>query len=757
MLDSAGTFGFNPAAAASRRYPFQERLVTALNEQVARAEPGARLLLHVATGGGKTRIANDWLASALRAGQRVLWLAKDWTLLQQAAADLCGRHQGCRQLAGYIGQSPGSQRLSSLVPVGQPRLVYTTLQTWGRRASRGLATSRFDFIVVDEVHWGVDAPTFRRLDRLCRASVILGLTATPRPTMCGWTLVGEHYGFDRLVDAGVLAAPARIEAVRTQVAWRPSTGTSHGDFSSASLRELATDPRRNRQIVERYVRHQGDYGKTLVFACDIDHAEQLAASFQARGVAAEATHCRLSAADQDAIEHRFREGRLRVLVNVAKLTHGVDIPDIRTVFLARPTTSQILFSQMVGRAARRTAEKTTFNVIDFVDNLQSHRELLVGAQNWFCGGGGDREESRPATGRGPAFSVHAYLRSPIEHLPIRPGCEELVGLDLHPGQTFGVELELTRPGFDPAAVPDWSPIAHALLTALPAGVPRAVQPLGRGEIADDQLWNVKWDGSCGWELTSRILRGSEGFWELFDVCAAIGPRAAALGLTVNARTGAHVHLAWTQDVQALRWLYDLVAHFEPALLSLVAPSRARNGYCKSLRAEIRELRRLDTPEAWQQAFADPESRYLALNPRPLWQGRGTLEVRLHSGTLEGPKILTWISLWMRLLHAAELQPFRAPRHRSPGSTLPLSAKRDGDILILAGLLGVSPELSHRLAARRLEVVRARWRRTERYAELARQALTAWTRRSAGELCPRALPRLAATIGASPEPRALAVG
>ncbi len=284
-----------------------------------------------------------------------------------------------------------------------------------------------------------------------------------------------------------------------------------------------------------------------------------------------------------------------------------------------------------------------------------------------------------------------------------------------------------------------------------------MQPLGRGEIADDQLWNVKWDGSCGWELTSRILRGSEGFWELFDVCAAIGPRAAALGLTVNARTGAHVHLAWTQDVQALRWLYDLVAHFEPALLSLVAPSRARNGYCKSLRAKIRELRRLDTPEAWQQAFADPESRYLALNPRPLWQGRGTLEVRLHSGTLEGPKILTWISLWMRLLHAAELRPFRAPRHRSPGSTLPLSAKRDGDILILAGLLGVSPELSRRLAARRLEVVRARWRRTERYAELARQALTAWTRRSAGELCPRALPRLAATSGASPEPRALAAG
>jgi superfamily II DNA or RNA helicase len=51
------------------------------------------------------------------------------------------------------------------------------------------------------------------------------------------------------------------------------------------------------------------------------------------------------ATDHGAILERFRDANsgLDVLINVMILTEGVDVPGIQTVFLTRPTQSEILF------------------------------------------------------------------------------------------------------------------------------------------------------------------------------------------------------------------------------------------------------------------------------------------------------------------------------------------------------------------------------------------------------------------------------
>jgi len=49
----------------------------------------------------------------------------------------------------------------------------------------------------------------------------------------------------------------------------------------------------------------------------------------------------------------FRDQKVQVLVNVAKLTHGVYIPGVETIVLCRPTMSDRLFSQMIGRGAEK--------------------------------------------------------------------------------------------------------------------------------------------------------------------------------------------------------------------------------------------------------------------------------------------------------------------------------------------------------------------------------------------------------------------
>lgn len=44
-----------------------------------------------------------------------------------------------------------------------------------------------------------------------------------------------------------------------------------------------------------------------------------------------------------------------MIINVNILTEGADLPMTKTVFLARPTVSSVLMTQMVGRALRGTA------------------------------------------------------------------------------------------------------------------------------------------------------------------------------------------------------------------------------------------------------------------------------------------------------------------------------------------------------------------------------------------------------------------
>jgi len=76
------------------------------------------------------------------------------------------------------------------------------------------------------------------------------------------------------------------------------------------------------------------------------------------------------------IIRQFREQQLDVLVNVQMVTEGVDVPGIQTVFLTRPTTSEILMRQMIGRALRGPAvggsEKAY--LVSFEDHWEKFRE-----------------------------------------------------------------------------------------------------------------------------------------------------------------------------------------------------------------------------------------------------------------------------------------------------------------------------------------------------------------------------------------------
>lgn len=721
-----------PAERRASLRPFQVDAFEALKRALFDGQVAPRLL-HVATGGGKTMIANHVLKEFLgMRGGPVLWVTKDWRLLKQAAVSLC-QHE--THMLARLGRVGGAAR--ELSPLPDDRLdgvVYTTLHTFLRRAPYLARRLRPTLVVWDECHWGEDAQTGRRLLRFCadRGIPLLGLTATPRPPTQSEFQVVYSKSFSELVEEGVLARPVPRTPVETHVRWRPQRLGPRGDFRPDSLAELARSQRRNELIVKDYVANAATYGKTIVFACDIEHADRLAELFchwSGGGVPARAVHSELSSADVERAITDFRSGAIRVLVNVAMLTTGFDAPDAQTVLLCRPTASDVLFSQMIGRGSRRTDTKTTFNIVEFTDNLEKYRDILMTATRFFAGTtgngaavtgpgpSGDRRGARPP--RPPGFDPAG---APT-WIPDDPAvADALRGLWYRQGQTFGVEIELTRPGWRGGEVDGaWQATADALRASLAAALPELVAPravANPGDLGDYGRWNVTYDRSAGWEVTSRILRDRAGFEELVSACDALDAAARDLGLRVNHRTGLHVHLGWRgADLEELKRAIHLVRLFEPALASLVAPSRLRactadgydlrapNEYCQPV-ATVLTSRRLagvrSFDDLWRLTASD-DARRLTFNVKPL-EDLQTVEVRLHSGTTEARKIAPWISLWMQLLWAASQA--RAIPDVPDAKLLEPSA----DLLALARewLPAVqSPRLLERLAARRREIV-DRW-------------------------------------------------
>jgi superfamily II DNA or RNA helicase len=713
----------------------------------AERRAGRRLQAVIPTGGGKTLVGVEVAVRVLSQGGRVLWVAMDWNLLWQAARDASQRHNLYRR--GALGRIGGSKKNVRVLPENAGTIRFSSVQTLcSRGVDAVLNVFRPTLVVWDECHLGQGGKLGTKLKRtLTKLGVpILGLTATPKDqTKGGYEVLPGRVSFRELVARDVLAAPVRVPSIPTGARVRARLD-AFGDLDRSTIRELAEDNRRNRLIVDHWRSKQADYAKTIVFACTIQHANTLCRMFSHDGTAARVVHSHQRPEDNESALKRFREGSVQLLIGVAMLTHGIDVPDARTVVLTRPTTSDILYAQMIGRGARRTATKTTFNIVEFTDSFDQFHGKVYDCKSYFEGAGG--MPVAPVTNAPVAPSSTQSTKSLQRHrfdpqglpywVPETHEMEELRGLWLREGQTFGLEFELTHDNFhDDLSTHAWLELAKPLQSALAEALGERIElksdysGMDGGE-KDYSRWYVERDGSVGWEVTTPVLEGIGGYERVVRACRTMEAVAQRLGFRVNANTGLHVHLAWLGDdgrsatkFEQTRRLLRLTSALEPALATLVAPSRiaafdgsayrlgSPNTYAKPVGTTF-PGQTLNAARGWDDLWAlcsEKEKRYVTLNPRPLWGKHGTVEVRMHNGTLDAGKALLWTSVWQQILWRAEqdqtvaLSPDASSRAIEPS----------GDIVELAKTLFPSPrasqqrELLGRLHHRRLAVVEL-WRR-----------------------------------------------
>lgn len=351
------------------------------------------------TGSGKTDTAAVWLLEQLAADPdlRVLWITHQHELIGQALTRF-------QQLATH--QPSSFSRVARRIHAGGSAVstlaaqdldvVAITIQTLGKVPDRpGNVLERFlerpTIVVVDEAHHA-GSPTYdETLDRISGAATvraIIGLTATPYPT--------SMYAKQRFATRFPVPVIERTSAdlIEQQILARPvlhivETGTSvtlspeerrkavASDLPPEALRRLDQDSR-NSLIIDTWAQHSDDWGKTLVFATSIDHANALGARFATSKVPSRVLHSEIDASTESVLAWFRALDRPGVLISVGMLTEGVDLPDARTAFLARPTVSRVLMQQMIGRVLRgpKAGGERDANVVYLRDQWEHFGDVL---------------------------------------------------------------------------------------------------------------------------------------------------------------------------------------------------------------------------------------------------------------------------------------------------------------------------------------------------------------------------------------------
>jgi superfamily II DNA or RNA helicase len=395
---------------------FRHQRVAAEGVLKALREEPFRVLLHMPTGAGKTRTAMHVIARMLNDNEPMLtiWLAHSEELCEQAAGEFRATWLalGGREVTLHRWWGPHELR-SEEVSDG---LLIAGLAKSFSAAHRsveviGELAGRARLIVIDEAHQAV-APAYQHVLDLLSGSgemtPLLGLTATPGRT---WDNLDEderlaEFFYRRnvqlevpgyaspieyLVDEGYLARArfvslnysGEVELSEKDLA---ELGASL-DIPDSIVDALAKDEQRNLVILNRAEAMSPGHPRLLIFAATVEHALLLATVLRARGHAAQAVTGTTPQDERARTIEDFRgeDERPRILVNFGVLTAGFDAPRTSAVIIARPTTSLVLYSQMVGRATRgpRAGGNSEAEVVTVADTaLPGFSSLVEAFHNW---------------------------------------------------------------------------------------------------------------------------------------------------------------------------------------------------------------------------------------------------------------------------------------------------------------------------------------------------------------------------------------
>jgi ATP-dependent DNA helicase RecQ len=312
-----------------------ETLRPGQREAIESVLAGRDTLVVMSTGAGKSAIYQ--IAGLLTDGATVV-VSPLIALQRDQVEDLADRAAGgAAQLNSALPAAVRERALAELAEDALEFLLLAPEQLANEDVLGELAAARPSLLVVDEAHciseWGHDfRPDYLRLgaaaDALGRPT-ILALTATAAPPVRDEIVERLH-----LRDANVLVRGFD----------RPNIGLAverfHGDQGAE----------RKLRALQDAIEEAPQPG--IVYVATRRQAEKLADALCDRAVSAASYHAGVRGAERDAVQERFMDGELDVVVATTAFGMGIDKADVRWVFHSEVSESLDAYYQEIGRAGR---------------------------------------------------------------------------------------------------------------------------------------------------------------------------------------------------------------------------------------------------------------------------------------------------------------------------------------------------------------------------------------------------------------------
>lgn len=352
----------------------QKEALSSLNK--ARQDGEKRGLVVLATGLGKTYLGIfDVLQTK---SEKVLFIVHVDHILKQARNSF---EKVLPEKIGKMGFFTGKKK-----DYQGKDIVFATIQTICKQQNlEQFSTDYFDYIIIDESHHTA-APSYKKVSDYFSPKFFLGLTATPDRMdkkdileFYGNNLIFEM-GQSEAIKQGYLASlnyRGFIDNVDYSKIYYNGFRYDVGDLNKSLMIE-----KRDTAIISKYKELAGDK-KTIAFCVSIEHADWSAEQFRKSGIDAISIHSKIEnnnteGAYQSASEiiDAFDEGKHQVAFVVDMLNEGIDIPDVECLLMLRPTESNSILTQQIGRGLRISNGKDEVMVLDFIGNYTTAPMIL---------------------------------------------------------------------------------------------------------------------------------------------------------------------------------------------------------------------------------------------------------------------------------------------------------------------------------------------------------------------------------------------
>lgn len=247
----------------------------------------------------------------------------------------------------------------------------------------------FSLLVIDECHRVAEEgatqyqEVIRKLQDRNPNLFVLGLTATPYRLGLGWIYEYAQNGeikteknrffkqcvfelpLSHMIKNRYLTVPVKVDIPVTCYDFSELTDKDR-EYTTAEVEEILRSQKRLTPfIIKNIIDITDKYDRkgVMIFAATVKHAEEIM-TYLPEGDA------RLVVGDT-ALEERnkiiqdFKDQKFRYLVNVSVLTTGFDAPHVDVIAILRPTESNSLYQQIVGRGLRLSPEKKDCYVLDY--------------------------------------------------------------------------------------------------------------------------------------------------------------------------------------------------------------------------------------------------------------------------------------------------------------------------------------------------------------------------------------------------------